>query len=150
MSRANNRFAVQSADSTAEPSESFADLVGLIETAPVAVPELAAAALNEVLTGVITGEGPTTKGRPHFSRTLDAQDALLCERILVAAGGPEVPPPLVEQLAPNGRLLIPLGEQGAQTLTLVERVGPGGHEVRRTPLGAARFVPLLGEHGFNV
>src|SRR4029077_11627405 len=57
----------------------------------------------------------------------------------VAAGGPEVPPPLVEQLAPNGRLLIPLGEQGAQTLTLVERVGPGGHEVRRTPLGAARF-----------
>ena len=72
------------------------------------------------------------------------------DAILVAAGGPEVPPPLVEQLAPNGRLLIPLGEQGAQTLTLVERVGPGGHEVRRTPLGAARFVPLLGEHGFNV
>ena len=56
----------------------------------------------------------------------------------------------MEQLAPNGRLLIPLGEQGAQTLTLVERVGPGGHEVRRTPLGTARFVPLLGEHGFNV
>src|SRR5205807_4186887 len=70
--------------------------------------------------------------------------------ILVAAGGLEIPPPLVEQLAPNGRLLIPLGEQGAQTLTLVERVGHGGHEVRLTPLGAARFVPLLGEHGFNV
>src|SRR2546425_6805731 len=63
----------------------------------------------------------------------------------VAAGGPEVPPPLVDQLAPNGRLLIPLGEQGAQTLTLVERVGHGGHEVRLTPLGAARFVPLRSE-----
>src|SRR6266699_4160493 len=72
------------------------------------------------------------------------------DAILVAAGGPEVPPPLVEQLAPNGRLLIPLGEQGAQTLTLVERVGHRGREVRLTPLGAARFVPLLGEHGFNV
>src|SRR2546428_6448922 len=68
--------------------------------------------------------------------------------ILVAAGGPEVPPPLVEQLAPNGRLLIPLGRHGVQTLTLVERVGQGScSELRRTPLGAARFVPLLGEHG---
>ncbi len=72
------------------------------------------------------------------------------DAILVAAGGPEVPPPLVDQLAPDGRLLIPLGEHGAQTLTLVERVGQGpSHELRRTPLGAARFVPLLGEHGFD-
>jgi protein-L-isoaspartate(D-aspartate) O-methyltransferase len=72
------------------------------------------------------------------------------DAILVAAGGPEVPPPLVEQLAPDGRLLIPLGEHGAQTLTLVERVGQGlSSEVRCTPLGAARFVPLLGEHGFD-
>jgi len=72
------------------------------------------------------------------------------DAILVAAGGPEVPPPLVEQLAPGGRLLIPLGERGAQTLTLIERVGQGpGSEVRSTPLGAARFVPLLGEHGFD-
>jgi protein-L-isoaspartate(D-aspartate) O-methyltransferase len=70
------------------------------------------------------------------------------DAILVAAGGPEVPPPLVEQLAADGRLLIPLGQGGVQTLTLVERVGQGvASELRRTPLGAARFVPLLGEHG---
>jgi protein-L-isoaspartate(D-aspartate) O-methyltransferase len=68
------------------------------------------------------------------------------DAILVAAGGPEVPPPLLEQLAPGGRLLIPLGERGAQTLTLVER---RGGELRRTPIGDARFVPLLGEHGFD-
>ncbi|HXQ29763.1 MAG TPA: protein-L-isoaspartate(D-aspartate) O-methyltransferase [Gemmatimonadales bacterium] len=68
------------------------------------------------------------------------------DAILVAAGGPEIPPPLLEQLAPTGRLLIPLGERGAQTLTLVERAGAG---FRRTPLGDARFVPLLGEHGFD-
>ncbi len=68
------------------------------------------------------------------------------DAILVAAGGPDVPPPLVEQLAPDGRLLIPLGERGAQTLTLVERVAAA---LRRTPLGDARFVPLVGEHGFD-
>jgi protein-L-isoaspartate(D-aspartate) O-methyltransferase len=54
----------------------------------------------------------------------------------------------VEQLAPGGRLLIPLGVRGAQTLTLVERAA-AGDQLRRTPLGTARFVPLLGEHGFD-
>ena len=68
------------------------------------------------------------------------------DAILVAAGGPEVPPPLVEQLAPGGRLLIPLGVHGAQTLTLVEKRPDG---VRQTPIGGARFVPLVGEHGFE-
>jgi protein-L-isoaspartate(D-aspartate) O-methyltransferase len=70
------------------------------------------------------------------------------DAIVVAAGGPELPPPLVEQLGPGGRLLIPLGVRGAQTLTLVERVGTGA-ELRQTPLGQARFVPLVGEHGFD-
>ena len=72
------------------------------------------------------------------------------DAILVAAGGPEVPPPLVQQLTPNGRILIPLGERGAQVLTLVERAGGGrAGELRHTPLGTARFVPLVGEHGFD-
>ena len=76
------------------------------------------------------------------------------DAILVAAGGPEIPPPLLEQLSPGGRLLIPLGRRGAQTLTLVEReAGEGGEAggggLRQTPLGDARFVPLLGEHGFH-
>ena len=69
------------------------------------------------------------------------------DAILVAAGGPEVPPPLVEQLAPGGRMLIPLGaEGGGQVLTLIERTTDG---LRRRPLGDARFVPLVGEHGFD-
>lgn len=76
------------------------------------------------------------------------------EAILVTAGGPAVPPPLVEQLAPGGRLLIPLGSPGAQVLTLVERLreeeGAAGEPgLRHTPLGTARFVPLVGEHGFD-
>lgn len=66
--------------------------------------------------------------------------------ILVAAGGPEIPPPLVEQLAPGGRMIIPVGAKGGQTLTLVRRTTDGVHA---TPIGGARFVPLLGEHGFD-
>src|SRR6266581_3573807 len=57
------------------------------------------------------------------------------DAILVTAGGPEVPPPLIEQLGPGGRMLIPLGERGAQVLTLVERAADGVHQ---TPLDGAR------------
>lgn len=68
------------------------------------------------------------------------------DAILVAAGGPSIPAPLVEQLAPAGRMLVPVGERGRQTLTLVERTADG---VRTSDLGSALFVPLLGEHGFD-
>src|SRR5215831_13440539 len=47
--------------------------------------DIAAHALTIVRDGVITGEGPTTKGRVHFSRALDADDAAWCARILTAA-----------------------------------------------------------------
>src|ERR1700727_2157834 len=46
--------------------------------------DLAVCALSIVRDGVITGEGPTTRGRIHFSRALDAQDAAWCVRILTA------------------------------------------------------------------
>jgi len=48
---------------------------------------LAARALADVWRGLVTGEGPHVRGRVHFSRTLDAEDAILCERILIAADG---------------------------------------------------------------
>src|SRR6516225_5931422 len=47
--------------------------------------DTSAHALTIVRDGVITGEGPTTKGRVHFSRSLDADDAAWCARILTAA-----------------------------------------------------------------
>jgi protein-L-isoaspartate(D-aspartate) O-methyltransferase len=68
------------------------------------------------------------------------------DAILVAAASPEVPAPLVEQLAPGGRMVIPLGDRSAQTLTLVQREGD---QLRTSTVADVRFVPLLGEFGFR-
>lgn len=63
--------------------------------------------------------------------------------IAVAAGGPEVPPALLDQLALGGRLVIPVGPPAHQDLVLVER-GPDG-AFRRESLGEVRFVPLVSD-----
>ena len=55
-----------------------------IETSKISCRNTAAEALTIVRDGVITGEGPTTRGRIHFSRVLDADDAAWCARILTA------------------------------------------------------------------
>jgi hypothetical protein len=56
-----------------------------LEPSEISCRETAARALTIVRDGVITGEGPTTKGRVHFSRELDADDVRWCERILTAS-----------------------------------------------------------------
>ena len=63
-----------------------AAVVGAIETSEILDRSSAAQALAIVRDGVITGEGPTTRGRIHYSRALDADDAAWCARILTAAG----------------------------------------------------------------
>lgn len=68
------------------------------------------------------------------------------DAILVAAASPEVPRPLLEQLGPRGRLVIPIGDRERQELTLLTRTDDG---ITTTSLGDARFVPLIGEHGFS-
>ena len=68
------------------------------------------------------------------------------DAILVAAASPEIPAPLVEQLGPGGRMVIPLGDRANQTLTLVRREGD---QLRTTTVADVRFVPLLGEFGFR-
>jgi len=55
-----------------------------LEPSKISCRNTAALALTIVRDGVITGEGPTTKGRVHFSRALDADDAAWCARILTA------------------------------------------------------------------
>jgi len=64
------------------------------------------------------------------------------DAIMVTAAAPEVPQPLVDQLKPGGRLVIPVGSQwGGQTLYVMEKQ-PDGKTVRRAVL-AVRFVPLV-------
>jgi protein-L-isoaspartate(D-aspartate) O-methyltransferase len=68
------------------------------------------------------------------------------DAILVAAASPEIPAPLVEQLAPGGKMVIPLGDRANQTLTVVQRLGD---EIRTNTVADVRFVPLLGQFGFS-
>lgn len=67
------------------------------------------------------------------------------DAILVAAGAPSIPTALVEQLAPFGRMLIPLGGLDEQQLTLVRKVPDG---VETETVGSCTFVPLLGRFGW--
>jgi len=70
------------------------------------------------------------------------------DAILAAASGPEVPEVLLQQLAPGGRLVMPIGTMREhQRLTLVTRTGNGRFEQKT--LGDVRFVPLIGEHGWR-
>jgi hypothetical protein len=72
---------------SARKDHNFHHLIAAIEHSKTAVAALSVAALQDVLNGIITGEGPTASGRVHFSRTLDPTDAALCARILEGAGG---------------------------------------------------------------
>lgn len=68
--------------------------------------------------------------------------------IVVTAGGPEVPDALLEQLELGGRLVMPVGgSRGDQQLVRVTRIDV--HHYRHENLGAVRFVPLIGQHGWD-
>ena len=69
------------------------------------------------------------------------------DAIAVAAGGPEVPQALADQLAPGGRMVIPVGfDDSNQTLLRISRNLDGTFS--REELMAVRFVPLIGEQGW--
>lgn len=78
--------------------------------------------------------------------TLGWPDEAPFDGILVTAGAPKVPQPLVDQLAVGGRLVVPVGGRISQDLILVERTSDGVHE---TDLGGVRFVDLVGKHGWE-
>jgi protein-L-isoaspartate(D-aspartate) O-methyltransferase len=67
------------------------------------------------------------------------------DAVVVTAGGPEVPAPLLDQLADGGRLVAPVGPPHAQELVRVRRVGD---RTECDDLGPVAFVPLLGEAGW--
>jgi len=68
------------------------------------------------------------------------------DAILVIAGAPSIPQPLLDQLAEGGRLLIPVGDREEQKLIVAERKH-GQIEIQ--DIAPVRFVPLLGSHGWS-
>lgn len=69
------------------------------------------------------------------------------DAITVAAASPWVPRPLRDQLAPGGRLVIPVGGRGEQLLLRVTRDASGDHVEQ---LSGVRFVPLIGAHAWGL
>lgn len=87
------------------------------------------------LVTVIFGDG--TKGLPEKAPF---------DRIFVAAGAPDIPTPLTDQLADRGILLVPVGGRFYQDLIKVERKG---QKLDKENLGGCVFVPLIGEYGYH-
>ncbi len=67
------------------------------------------------------------------------------DAIIVTAGSPGIPQMLVDQLAPGGRLILPVGSEHSQDLIRIVKDEEGVHQ---TSLGGCRFVKLVGEHGW--
>lgn len=68
------------------------------------------------------------------------------DAIIVTAGAPRIPAPLVSQLAVGGRMVIPVGDRQSQDLIKLYRDEHGIHQAN---LGGCRFVKLVGEHGWK-
>ena len=84
----------------------------------------------------------------HGDGTLGWPEHAPYDAIIVAAGGPAMPQPLLDQLAIGGRLVIPIGEEKAlQKLVRVTRTA--NHDYQREELCEVRFVPLIGARGWQ-
>ena len=80
--------------------------------------------------------GDGTQGLPEYAPY---------DRIIVAAAAPEVPEPLIEQLADRGRVVIPVGGRLSKRLTIIDREDD---ELKRSEQMPCMFVPLVGKHGW--
>ncbi|MDP3909718.1 MAG: protein-L-isoaspartate(D-aspartate) O-methyltransferase [Gemmatimonadales bacterium] len=91
------------------------------------------------LTNIRTRHGDGAAGWP---------EAAPFDAIVVTAAAPRVPEPLTAQLAPGGRLVIPVGDLAAQELMILER-GAAGDALAQRQAGGVRFVPLISRHAFT-
>jgi protein-L-isoaspartate(D-aspartate) O-methyltransferase len=78
--------------------------------------------------------------------TLGWKEQAPFDGVIVTAGSPDVPQPLVDQLAVGGRLVIPVGDRYSQTLLKVVRAKEG---IKKIDLGGCRFVNLVGQHAWQ-
>jgi protein-L-isoaspartate(D-aspartate) O-methyltransferase len=101
------------------------------------IPELAELARARLGDRVHVHVGDGTRGLPEYAPYA---------AIAIAAAAPEIPMTLYEQLEMRGRLVVPVGDRHEQLLQLVVRTPEGPAVLRSVP---CRFVPLLGEEGFD-
>ena len=81
--------------------------------------------------------------------TLGWEEEAPLDNILITAGAPEIPGPLLEQLAIRGRLVIPLEEGYSQVLYVVRRSQPTPKGFHKERGERCAFVPLIGEYGWK-
>ena len=106
----------------------------IAELAKEAIPRMRQLGLDNVKIQVFDGTVGWSEWAPY-------------DRILVTAGAPKVPEPLLDQLAPGGALLVPEGQLNMQRLVLYRKSARG--EMRRREGEDVAFVPLLGRHGWK-
>jgi len=80
-----------------------------------------------------------------FDGTLGWKEYAPFDAIMVTAGAPRLAKPLIDQLADNGRMIIPVGDRYSQELMKIVRKGS---EFKQESLGGCRFVNLIGAHGW--
>jgi protein-L-isoaspartate(D-aspartate) O-methyltransferase len=80
-----------------------------------------------------------------FDGTLGWNEHAPFDAIMVTAGAPSLPGPLMDQLADNGRMIVPVGDRYSQELIKVIRKG---NSLEQENLGGCRFVNLIGVHGW--
>ncbi len=102
--------------------------------------------LAERARALLEGLGLTNVWVRVGSGTLGWPDEAPFERILVTAGGPGIPPPLVQQLAEGGRMVLPIGDAENQRLTVLEKVHG---TVTTREAGECKFVKLVGKYAWD-
>ncbi|MCA8975731.1 MAG: protein-L-isoaspartate(D-aspartate) O-methyltransferase [Planctomycetes bacterium] len=105
------------------------------------------AELAETATAKLRGAGYPYVHVHAGDGSIGLRDEAPFDAIVVTAGGPDVPRSLPRQLAPNGRLVMPIGPPGDQRLVRVRRLGFDRFD--REELIPVRFVPLRGAEGWN-
>jgi protein-L-isoaspartate(D-aspartate) O-methyltransferase len=96
--------------------------------------------------GALASQGITNAHLLVGDGTLGAPEQAPFEAIVVAAAFPEVPGPLIDQLAPGGRLVQPIGPGGWERVTVFTKGITG--LIHERVLAGARFVRLYGKHGY--
>lgn len=81
-----------------------------------------------------------------FDGTIGWKEFAPYDGIVVTAGAPDIPPPLIDQLAEGGRLVLPVGSRFSQELVRITK--KGGSYVKKS-FGDCRFVDLVGEYGWK-